>query len=68
MKTGCRKTLSTKWTGPLKAPAWMCSRVVYKDGSVYFSDTIHTTYQPWPDAFDYGPGTTLPDGVQPSSN
>ena len=44
------------------------SRVVTKDGSVYLSDTIHTTYQPWPDAFDYGPGTTLPDGVQPSSN
>ncbi len=44
------------------------SRVVYKDGAVYFSDTIHTTYQPWPDAFDYGPGTELPEGAQASSN
>jgi len=40
------------------------SRVVYKDGAIYFSDTIHTTYQPWPDAFDYGPGTELPEGAQ----
>ncbi len=44
------------------------TRVVYKDGAVYFSDTIHTTYQPWPDTFDYGPGTELPEGVQASSN
>jgi vancomycin resistance protein YoaR len=44
------------------------NRVVYKDGSVYFTDTVHTTYQPWPDAFDYGPGTVLPDGVKPASN
>ncbi|MEA4811414.1 MAG: VanW family protein [Anaerolineaceae bacterium] len=41
-------------------------RTVYKDGAPYFSDTIHTNYQPWPDAFDFGPGTELPDGVKPA--
>lgn len=40
------------------------SRVVYKDGSVYLTDTINTTYRPWPDSFDYGPGTKLPEGAQ----
>jgi vancomycin resistance protein YoaR len=34
-------------------------RTVYRDGAVYFTDTIRTTYVPWPDGFNYGPGTDL---------
>ncbi|HOZ38535.1 MAG TPA: VanW family protein [Anaerolineaceae bacterium] len=34
-------------------------RTVYKDGSVYFTDYIHTTYVPWPDGYNYGPGTDI---------
>ena len=36
-------------------------RTVYKDGAVYFTDTINTTYVPWPDGYNYGPGTDIGD-------
>lgn len=32
-------------------------RTVYKDNTVYFSDTFTTTYRPWQAIFEYGPGT-----------
>lgn len=35
------------------------TRTVYKDGQVWFSDSFITTYQPWADVFQYGPGTNL---------
>ena len=35
------------------------TRSVYKNGSVYFSDTVNTQYTAWPDAFNYGPGTEI---------
>ena len=37
------------------------NRTVYRDNQVYFTDSIHTTYVPWPDGFNYGPGTDLGD-------
>jgi len=53
-------------TGTIKQVDWAVSgatvsvhRVVYKDGSVYFTDDIHTTYVPWPDGYNYGPGTDI---------
>jgi vancomycin resistance protein YoaR len=36
------------------------TRVVYRDGQVYFSDSFTTYYLPWGDVFQYGPGTKLP--------
>jgi vancomycin resistance protein YoaR len=36
------------------------TRTVYKDGQVWFSDSFITSYQPWADVFQYGPGTNLP--------
>jgi len=55
-------------TGTIKQVDWAVSgatvsvhRVVYKDGSVYFTDDIHTTYVPWPDGYNYGPGTDIGD-------
>jgi vancomycin resistance protein YoaR len=36
------------------------SRTVYRNGEVYFSDTINTHYQAWQDVYEYGPGTELP--------
>lgn len=36
------------------------SRTVYRNGEVYFSDTVYTHYQAWADAYEYGPGTQLP--------
>jgi vancomycin resistance protein YoaR len=35
------------------------TRIVYKDGQVWFTDTFITNYQPWADVFQYGPGTNL---------
>ncbi len=32
-------------------------RSVFRDGNLYFSDTIHTHYEPWRAIFEYGPGT-----------
>jgi vancomycin resistance protein YoaR len=37
------------------------NRTVFRDNQVYFTDSIHTTYVPWPDGFNYGPGTDLGD-------
>lgn len=55
-------------TGTIKQVDWAVNgatvsvhRVVYKDGSVYFTDDIHTTYMPWPDGYNYGPGTDIGD-------
>jgi len=55
-------------TGTIKQVDWAVNgasvsvqRTVYKDGSVYFTDYIHTTYVPWPDGFNYGPGTEIPE-------
>ncbi len=43
-------------TGTIKQVDWAVNgasvsvqRNVYKDGSLYFTDYIHTTYVPWPD-------------------
>jgi vancomycin resistance protein YoaR len=36
------------------------TRIVYRDGQVYFSDSFSTYYLPWGDVFQYGPGTKLP--------
>jgi vancomycin resistance protein YoaR len=35
-------------------------RSVYRDNTLYFSDTINTHYEPWRAIFEYGPGT---DGI-----
>ena len=55
-------------TGTIKQVDWAVNgatvsvrRTVYKDGSVYFSDSINTTYVPWPDGYNYGPGTDIGD-------
>lgn len=32
-------------------------RSVFRGGSLYFSDTVHTHYEPWRAIFEYGPGT-----------
>ncbi len=32
-------------------------RSVFRNGSLYFSDTIDTHYEPWRAIFEYGPGT-----------
>jgi vancomycin resistance protein YoaR len=36
------------------------NRTVYKGDSVYLQDTISTHYEPWPDVYEYGPGTDIP--------
>ncbi len=36
------------------------NRTVYRNDAVYLQDTIYTHYQPWPDVFEYGPGTEIP--------
>ena len=37
-------------------------RSVFRGGNLYFSDTIHTHYEPWRAIFEYGPGTEgIPD-------
>ena len=33
------------------------TRIVYKEGVVYFSDMFRTHYQPWQEIWEYGPGT-----------
>ena len=55
-------------TGTIKQVDWAVNgasvsvqRTVYKDGAVYFTDYIHTTYVPWPDGYNYGPGTDIGD-------
>ncbi len=36
------------------------NRSVYKGDQLLFSDAIHTVYQPWPNGYNYGPGTDIP--------
>jgi vancomycin resistance protein YoaR len=36
------------------------TRTVTRDGKVIFKDVIRTHYVPWPDQYEYGPGTELP--------
>jgi len=55
-------------TGTIKQTDWAVNgatvsvhRIVYKDGDVYFSDDVHTTYVAWPDGYSYGPGTDIGD-------
>ena len=38
-------------------------RSVFRGGSLYFSDTFHTHYEPWRAIYEYGPGT---DGIPAS--
>lgn len=54
-------------TGTIKQTDWAVNgatvsinRTVYKDGGVYFNDTINTTYVAWPNGYNYGPGTDIP--------
>jgi len=37
------------------------ARTVYRNGEVLFRDTFFTSYQPWGDVFQYGPGTEIPE-------
>jgi len=37
------------------------TRSVYKNGQFAFNDEFTTHYMPWADAFEYGPGTELPN-------
>jgi vancomycin resistance protein YoaR len=40
-------------------------RSVFRGGNLYFSDTIHTHYEPWRAIFEYGPGTEgIPESGQ----
>jgi vancomycin resistance protein YoaR len=44
------------------------TRTVYRNGSVYFSDTIQTHYEPWQAICEYGPGTENPEKVAKRNN
>ncbi|MBP7228106.1 MAG: VanW family protein [Longilinea sp.] len=33
------------------------TRTVYRNGSIYFQDTVNTHYQPWRAIYEYGPGS-----------
>ena len=37
------------------------NRTVYRNNQVYLEDSFYTHYQAWPDGFDYGPGTEIPN-------
>jgi vancomycin resistance protein YoaR len=37
------------------------TRTVYRNGEIYFTDNIYTKYEAWADAYEYGPGTELPE-------
>jgi len=39
------------------------SRKVTRDGQVLWEDVIRTHYLPWQAVYQYGPGTTLPEGA-----
>lgn len=41
------------------------NRTVYRNGSVYFSDSVITHYEAWADAYEYGPGTEIPPRPTP---
>ena len=54
-------------TGTIKQVDWpvegatvIVNRTVYKNGTVYFTDTFRTDYVPWGAIFEYGPGTEIP--------
>ncbi len=36
-------------------------RTVYRSGVIYLQDTFSTHYEAWPDMYEYGPGTELPE-------
>jgi vancomycin resistance protein YoaR len=40
------------------------SRIVTKDGQIYFQDAFDTHYAPWQAIYEYGPGTKLPKKAQ----
>lgn len=40
------------------------SRIVYKDGQIYFQDAFNTHYAPWQAVYEFGPGTKLPKKAQ----
>jgi vancomycin resistance protein YoaR len=40
------------------------NRTVSRNGSVYFSDTYTTHYVPWANAYQYGPGTDIPNSTK----
>ncbi len=39
------------------------TRTVYKDDTVYFSDSFYTHFQPWQEIWEYGPGTEDPESL-----
>jgi len=54
-------------TGTIKQVDWpvegatvIVNRTVYKNGTVYFTDTFRTDYVPWGAIYEYGPGTEIP--------
>jgi len=36
------------------------TRTVTRNGQTIIKDTVRTHYVPWPDQFEYGPGTEIP--------
>ncbi len=54
-------------TGTIKQVDWpvegatvIVKRTVFKNGTVYFTDTFRTDYVPWGAIYEYGPGTEIP--------
>jgi vancomycin resistance protein YoaR len=42
------------------------NRTVYRNGSVYFSDSYFTHYSAWANVYEFGPGTDVPYQSNPS--
>lgn len=42
------------------------NRTVYRNGSVYFSDSFFTHYSAWANVYEFGPGTDVPYQSNPS--
>ncbi len=42
-------------------------RTVMRNGSFYIQDSFFTHYEPWPNIFEYGPGTEVPPPPESSS-
>jgi hypothetical protein len=40
---------------------------VTRDGKAIIKETLRTHYVPWPDQYEYGPGTELPPTPTPKS-
>ena len=36
------------------------TRIVWRNGEIYFQDSVYTHYQPWQAVYEYGPGTEIP--------